>query len=211
MSYSHPVKPYWNLSGIISTTGKAIDWARELLGLIHYDDFFALAETAADTAEKPVFLPYLAGERAPIWNPQARGVIRNLSLSAGRPEFARAVLEGICFAIRDVISVIEEAGAAVNELRVAGAAAGSAALNRVKADVLGRNILIPVHKEAELLGLAIAGATALGKYSSLPEAAASLARIESRVEPDKRKADRYAELFAEYRKMSREWELKNRD
>jgi sugar (pentulose or hexulose) kinase len=206
MSYSHPVKPYWNLSGIISTTGKAIDWARELLGLKNYDDFFELAQTAAHVSEKPVFLPYLAGERAPVWKPQARGIMRNLSLSTGRPEFARAVLEGICFAIRDVIAVMEEAGAAVSELRVAGAAAGSTVLNRIKADVTGRDILIPVQKESELLGLAIAGATALGKYASLAEAAASLARIERRVEPHKKQADRYTELFGEYREMSRTWE-----
>ena len=204
MSYSHPVKPYWNLSGIISTTGKAIDWAKNLLGIGSYDDFFALAEAAPDKGEKPVFLPYLAGERSPVWNPQARGVMRNISLETGRPEFARSVLEGICFAIRDIISVMEEAGAAVNELRTAGSAAGSGILNRIKADVLGREILIPVHREAELLGLAVAGAVALGVYSSVYEASSALVRIESHVQPDSKKSMHYAILFNEYIQMRNE-------
>ena len=201
LSYRHPVTPYWNLSGIISCSGRAVEWARDLLGLKTYDEFFALAEAAPDGEELPVFLPYLAGERAPVWNPQALAVMRNLSLSTGRPEFARSVLEGICFAIRDLIAVMEEAGAKITELRVAGAAAHNGILNRIKADVSGREILVPAQKETELLGLAIAGALALGKYASLCEAASALVRIESRVQPDEKKAEPYARLFEEYRGM----------
>ena len=210
MSYGHPVKPFWNLSGIISTTGKAIEWAKNLLSLESHDDFYALAESAPDSGEKPVFLPYLAGERAPVWNPRARAVMRNMSLSTGKPEFARAVLEGICFAIRDVISVMEETGAEINELRAAGAAAGNNSLNRIKADILGREILVPVHKEAELLGLAIIGAAALGKYASAAEAAAALVHIESRIAPDEKKAGYYAHQFEIYRQM-KNLESGNRD
>jgi len=203
MTYRHPVKPYWNLSGIISSSGKAVEWAGNLLGVKSRDEFFALAETARDSGESLVFLPYLAGERAPVWNPQARAGMRNISLSTGRPEFARAVLEGICFAVRDLLAVMEEAGAEISELRVAGSAANSGVLNRVKADILGREILIPVQKEAELAGLALAGAVALGKYSSVSAAAAALIRIESRVQPDEKQAVRYAQLFKEYRDMQK--------
>ena len=199
MSYSHPVKPYWNLSGIISTTGKAIDWAKNLLGIKSHDDFFALAETAGKTGESPVFLPYLAGERAPVWNPQARAVMRNVSLSCGRAEFALAVLEGICFAIRDVISHMEKAGVKTSELRVAGTAANSGLLNRLKADICRCEIIIPEQKEAELTGLAITGSCALGLYPSISEAASNLVRIENRINPDEKKSDRYDELFGLYR------------
>jgi xylulokinase len=199
MSYGHPVKPWWNLSGIISTTGKAVEWGRALLGLENYDDFFALAETAESGAGGIVFLPYLAGERAPIWDPSARGALRGLSLASGRAEIARSILEGIGFAIRDVLTVMEASGVKAGELRVAGSAAACGLLNRIKADISGREVLIPVQKEAELLGLAIIGACALGRYASYGEAAAVLARIEQRLRPDTAKTALYDSLFCEYK------------
>jgi xylulokinase len=200
MSYGHPVKPFWNLSGIVSTSGKAIDWGRDLLGL-GYDDFLALAETAKAGAGGLVFLPYLAGERAPVWNPKARGVLRGLSLSTGRAELARSVLEGICFAIRDIVDIMENAGALIDELCVAGAVSGSDTLNRIKADITRKKVLIPQQKEAELLGLAIIGARTLGKFSSFSEAANALVRIERTYQPDGQNSVLYDNVFEEYRKM----------
>ncbi|MDR1587779.1 MAG: hypothetical protein LBS57_10015 [Treponema sp.] len=228
MSYGHPVKPYWNLSGIISTTGKAIEWGRDLLGLKSYDEFYSLAASAAggvstgfsaaagsSGAEEsaagpkgnpcvhwrdvPVFLPYLAGERAPVWNPSVRGALFGLGLSSGRAEFARSIIEGVCLAVRDVITVMEETGAAVGELRVSGMAAESGVLNQIKADVTGREVLTLSCHEAELLGLALVGATALGKYGSFAEAASILVKIEGRRRPDEKKAPLYDRIFGEYR------------
>jgi xylulokinase len=203
MSYGHPIKPFWNLSGIISTTGKAIEWARDLLSLADFKELYALAAASRPGAGGLVFLPYLAGERAPIWDPAVRGVLRGLGLSSGRAEFARSILEGICFAIRDVITVMEEAGAEVGELRLSGAAAQSRILNQIKADVTGKETLVPVQKEAELLGLAVIGASALGRYSSFTEAASALTRIESRLVPDEKNASLYEQLFREYRETYR--------
>jgi xylulokinase len=202
MSYSHPVKPFFNLSGIVSTTGKAIEWGRDLLGMeMEIDDFCALAQTAQAGAGGLVFLPYLAGERAPIWNPSARATLRGLSLSTGRAEFARSVLEGICFAIRDVMNIMEEAGAVVDELRIAGATSGNDILSQIKADVTQKRVLVTQHKETELLGLAIIGSCALGKFASFAEAAAGLVRIEKTFHPDGKNAALYEGLFGEYRRM----------
>ena len=207
MSYGHPVKPFWNLSGIISTTGKAMEWARDFLGLKTYGEFFDLAQTAQAGAGGLVFLPYLAGERAPVWNPEARGVLRGLGLSSGRPEFARSVMEGVCFAIRDVISVMEETGAAIGELRVAGASSGNAFLNRLKADITKKKTLSLMHKEAELLGLAIIGSCALGRYASFSEAAGALVSVEETVYPDEKNTALYDDMFAEYRRVRKKlWE-----
>lgn len=201
MCYGHPVKPYWNLSGIISTTGKAVDWCRSLLGLKDFEEFFALAEDSESGSGGLVFTPYLAGERAPLWDPLARAAWRGISLSSDRREFAGSVLEGIGFAIRNVVSVMEETGAAVKELRVTGGMAGSAKLNQIKADITGKEVLEPALKEAELLGLAIIGARALGKCSSYAEAAGTFVRVEKRYEPDLSKAALYDQLFGEYKKI----------
>ena len=175
----------------------------DLEGVLVPEIWIALAEAAAPGAGGLVFLPYLAGERAPVWDPSARAVFRGFSLSSDRACFARAVLEGICFAIRDVISVMEESGARVGELRVSGSAAESGILNQLKADISGRETVVPAQKEAELLGLAIIGSLALGKYASAAEAASALVRVESRREPDAQNAALYGELFQEYRETYR--------
>lgn len=199
MSYGHPVQPYWNLSGIINTTGKAVEWGCDLLGISDVDEFYSLAEKSEAGCGGLVFTPYLAGERAPLWNPSLRAVWSGIGLACGRNEFARSILEGIGFAIRDIIGVMEETGESVGHLRVTGGMAGNAFLNQVKADVTGREILEPVHKEAGLLGCAVIGACYLGRYNSLNEASRAMVRIEKHYEPDLKNSGVYSELFAKYK------------
>jgi xylulokinase len=201
MSYGHPVKPYWNLSGIINTTGKAIDWACDLLGINSFDDFIALAQGSESGSGGLVFLPYLAGERAPIWNPSVNAVWSGISLSSGRHEFANSILESAGFAIRDVLSVMEETGVKAKQLRVTGGLAGCSILNQIKADITGIEIIEGVHKEAELLGLAIIGSCFLGKFASYAEASSALYRIERSFEPNQANAALYNKLFYEYKNI----------
>jgi xylulokinase len=209
MSYGHPARHWWNLSGIISTTGKAIERIMAILGLEAGapEDFFALAESADPGSGGLVFLPYLAGERAPVWDPQARGVFMGLGLETGRAELARSTVEGICFAIRDVITVMDDAGALIRNLRVCGGPAASPLLNQLKADISGREVLEPAVLDAELLGLTALGGAALGRYDSAGEAAAALTKIKRVYTPDKKKAPLYGELFIAYRALYRS--LKN--
>ncbi|MDR2177956.1 MAG: hypothetical protein LBP20_07960 [Treponema sp.] len=203
MSYGHPIKPLWNLSGIISTSGRAISWVKELLGIkaLPYESFYKLAAEARPGAGGLIFLPYLAGERAPLWDPRARGVFQGLSLTTGRAELARAVCEGVCFAIRDVVTVMEECGVRVGELRVTGGPSESPFLNQLKADISRRPVLLPAQRDAELLGLAMLSAVALGSYASPAEASAALVRIERVFEPAAETL--YGDRFGMYRELYR--------
>jgi xylulokinase len=201
MSYGHPVKPYWNLSGIISTTGKAMAWARDLLGFGDrpFEDFLNLAESSRPGGGGLLFLPYLAGERAPLWDPQARGTLLGLSLSTGPAELARSVTEGICFALRDIITVMEES-VPLGNLRVTGRPGESAFLNQLKADITGKQVLIPTaRRDAELAGAAALGAAALGLYPAPEHAVSAMVKIEQIYQPDRGKASLYEGLFTEYR------------
>jgi xylulokinase len=200
MSYGHPVKPFWNLSGVISTTGKALEWCRDLLRIKNFKDLFSLASKSESGSGGLVFNPYLAGERAPIWDPDARAVWRGINLNTGQAELARSVLEGICFAIRDVISVMEETGVKAGSLRVTGGLADNDFLNQIKANVTGKQILQPEHKEAELLGLAIIGSCFLGKYDSFAQASEALISIKKSYEPELKYQELYNRLFHEYKK-----------
>jgi xylulokinase len=216
MCYGHPVRPYWNLSGIISTTGGALAWGRELLGMagLPYAAFFRLAESSSPGAGGLVFLPYLAGERAPIWDHHARGVFLGLNLETGKGETARAIAEGICFAIRDVIAVMEETGAPVEELRVAGKPGESAFLNQLKADITGRPVLVPRNVRlqapegtaflpAELLGLAALGSAAVGFYASVEEAVLNIVDVAKTFTPNTGNRAVYDNAFGTYRESYR--------
>jgi xylulokinase len=198
MSYGYPVKAYWNLSGIINTTGKAIQWCRDLLGLSGYEDFFSTAGKSAQGSGGMVFLPYLAGERSPVWDSKVRGLWRGINLNSTQSEAANSVLEGICFAIRDVLSVMEETGESVKHLRVTGMMAANGYFNQLKADICGKGIVELRYKEAELLGLAVIGSCFLGKYNSFKEAACAIVKIERRYEPDSRNASIYSQLYSKY-------------
>ena len=205
MSYGHPVKPYWNCSGIIATTGKALSWGRDLLGMkdLPYQEYYAFAATAKPGAGGVVFLPYLAGERAPIWDPHARGVFLGLHLGTGPAELARAVAEGVCFAIQDVITVINDLGGDVSELRVTGGPGESTFLNQLKADISGCPVLRPTNLNAELLGLGVIGAAALGRFASFKEAADNMVTIEETYFPQEAHRNMYADLFSLYRESYR--------
>ena len=134
-----PLPGLFSVGGAMAATGRAIDWFRtDILG--GADSTEALLEEAAATppgADGVVFLPYLAGERSPIWDPTARGAFVGLTLGHGRGHLARAILEASALAIRHVAEPMLAAGVDVDEMRVCGGPARSETWNQIKADVTG--------------------------------------------------------------------------
>ena len=204
----HVVEPYENISGVISSSGRALSWFMDNLSGTPIDqgDFFALASKAGPGADSLLFLPYLVGERAPIWNPKARACFIGLSLRHGRAEMARAVVESIGFAMKDVIETMASTGALVEELRVTGQPSGNALLNRIKADITQVPIKVPEFREAELLGDLCVALTAIGQFPDLATAAENLVGLRESYEPDLSKKNLYDELFALYRDSYRSLE-----
>ena len=203
MTYRHPVAPYYNVSGIISTSGKAIEWAKNLVGSkdTSFTDLYAQMEKAEPGSGGVVFLPYLSGERAPIWDPDARAAFSGLSLETGSNELLRSVAEGTCFAMRDVITVMEELGSEVGQLRITGGPSESSFMNQLKADITRREVLIPAMQDAELMGCLIIALTALGRFASYKEAARSVVQTKHIFKPNPKLQRIYDELFATYRSL----------
>jgi len=201
----HVVAPYENISGVISATGRAVSWFMgiEGLGAADHQGFFEAAASAPAGAGKLLFLPYLAGERAPLWDPEARGAFIGLSLKHGRREMARAVAESAGFAMRDVIGVMESLGASVDDLRVTGQPAGNAVWNQIKADIVQKPIRVPAFGEAELMGDLCFALAALGDYGSAAEAAERLVAFGRTFEPDASLGALYDGLFGLYRESYR--------
>ena len=200
LCYRHIAQGFWNVAGIISTSGKALEWYRSLLGgAASYDQLYAMAADVPPGAKKLVFLPYLSGERTPIWDPLARGVFLGLGLNHDTGDLARAVLESTGFAIRDVLSAMTENGVEVDELRVTGSPARSDVWNQIKADITGKRLLVPENVESELVGDLCIAMHRLGRYASPAEAASDLVKIERAIEPAQENKKLYDEMFDLYR------------
>jgi xylulokinase len=195
-----PMPGLYSVGGAMAATGAALDWlARDLLGgSIAVADLVAEAASIEPGAEGLVFLPYLAGERSPIWDPGARGAFVGLTLRHTRAHLVRAVLEAAAFAIRHVAAPMLAAGLDVTAMRAVGGPARSDAWNQLKADVTGFPVEVPHVREAAAVGAAIVAAAGVGAQRDLPGAVRSMTVIERRFEPDRARAAVYDRIFDAY-------------
>ena len=195
-----PIAGRWFLGGAMNATGKAFDWLRDdvLRSSAPTGDLLAEAAAVVPGADGLLFLPYLAGERSPIWDASARGAFVGLTLRHGRAHLVRAVLEAADLALRHVAAPIVAAGIPVRELRVSGGLAREPELNRIKADVTGFTVAVPAIVETALVGSAIAAGVGTGAFADLAEGARAVVRVDDRIEPDPARREVYDRLFATY-------------
>ena len=129
-----------NLSLGAVMAGGAVSWFKTMLGIDKPDLFNLLDAEASQTppgAEGLVFLPYLMGERTPIWDPHARGVFIGLSTNHTRGHLYRAVLEGVAYAFRQMMEIISNTDAPIGEIIAINGGAKSPLWRQIFADILG--------------------------------------------------------------------------
>ena len=194
-----PLPDRWMVGGAMTATGKALDWfADQVVGGVDATTLVRAAASIEPGAQGLLFLPYLAGERSPIWDPQARGAFVGLTLAHGAQHLARAIMEGAAFALRQVATPILAAGLRIDELRVTGGTASHEAWNQMKADVLGVTVAVPEVIDAALLGAAILAAVGKGWYPDTVAAIRGMVRIDHRCEPIPANRAIYDALFDAY-------------
>jgi xylulokinase len=148
------------------------------------------------------FLPYLQGERTPHRDASLRGALLGLSLAHTRAHLTRAVLEGVCFALRDSLEVLGELGLAPRELLLTGGGARSPFVRRLQADVYGVPVAAVGREEGPAYGAALLAAVGAGAFPDLAAAArATLARAPAEA-PDPGARAAYAEAYARYRALA---------
>jgi xylulokinase len=187
----------------MAATGRAVDWFRVevLRGAATTATLIEEAGAIPAGADGVVFLPYLAGERSPIWDPAARGAFVGLALGHGRGHLTRAILEASAFAIRHVAESILAAGAEVRSMRVCGGPARSETWNQIKADVTGFAVEVPVVLETAVAGSAILAATGIGAWPDLPAAIGGMTRSARRLVPNPATRARYDATYDAYRRL----------
>ena len=208
----HVVPGQWLLQGGTTGGGGVMRWfeqefageerlLKETTGISSLDALNRIAEKVSPGCDGMVFLPYMAGERSPIWNPKAKGVFYGLDFSKTKGHFVRACMEGVAFALRHNLEAAEEAGAKVDVLRAMGGSANSLLWTQIKADVTGKPIVVPSSDTATTLGAAILAGVGTGFYKDYEEAVRLTVHETRRHEPDPEKKEIYDKAYGLYRSV----------
>lgn len=162
------------MEGSIFVTGAAIQWLRDELGVIREAaEVGPLAASVADSGGV-VFVPAFTGLGSPQWDPYARGTVLGLTRGSGRAHLARAAVEAMAFATRDVVdAVVAATGTPLAELRVDGGASVMDLLCQLQADLLGVPVRRPVVQETTVMGAAYLAGLAEGLWSAPADAASA--------------------------------------
>ncbi|OCA88242.1 gluconate kinase [Bacillus sp. FJAT-27225] len=170
----------WVIGGPVNNGGIALRWLRDQLasGVIEEaaslgkDPYDVLIEKAAAIpagAEGLIFLPYLSGERAPMWDANTRGAFIGITLTHRKEHFIRAVLEGIIYAVYSVGVLLENMAGKPDRIRVSGGFAQSEVWRQILADVSGKPVSVLESHEGSGLGAATLALYALGYIESLED------------------------------------------
>ncbi|MGZ4639633.1 MAG: FGGY-family carbohydrate kinase [Actinomycetes bacterium] len=185
-----------NLAGGMATSGAVTGWLRDLFGSPDFAQLLQLADAAGPGANGLLMLPYFAGERTPIMDPQARGVIAGLTLSHTRGDLYRSALEATAFGVRHNVETIEAAGGDIRRVVAVGGGTQGGLWTRVVSDVTGREQEIRENSVGASYGGALLAAQLVGE--------ASIDRwnpVREVIRPDPATRQQYDETYDLYRRL----------
>jgi xylulokinase len=198
------------LLGAMVASGGCLRWFRDQFGQPEVqaaaegkaDAFDLLTREAAEVEPGSggvIFLPYMMGERSPLWHTNARGVFFGLSLATPKAALVRAILEGTAFALRHNMEVAMRVGAEVREVRSVGGCSRSDLWNQIKADVLGRPLLLPRTSVGSPFGAAVVAGMGVGVFPDVRKSLLEMVQLTRRFEPNPANHERYMRSYQVYR------------
>ncbi|OLT45917.1 sugar kinase [Saccharomonospora sp. CUA-673] len=186
----------YTLAAGMATSGAVTDWLRGLVG----GDFTALVDEAAAVpagSRGLLLLPYFAGERTPLFDPDARGIVAGLTLEHTRAELYRAALEGIAFGVRHNLEAMTDAGGSVARLRAVGGGTRGGLWTRIVSDVTGA----PQEIARETVGACYGDAMLAAAATGISDDTDTWNPVVATVRPDPRRHDLYDEYYQAYRQL----------
>ena len=211
-TFCHAVPGKWHTMGVVLSAGGSMRWLRDTLyvpeveaartgGPDAYSAIAAEAATVAPGSEGLIFLPYLTGERTPYPDPHARGVFFGLTLRHTRAHMARAVMEGVAFALNDTFRIFEDLGVEISQVRASGGGAKSPEWRQIHADVTGHEHVTLSIDEGPALGVALLAAVGTGAYATVADACSAAIQTVSSVSPRQEAHQRYRKVNEVYRSL----------
>jgi len=194
-TFCHFLKGLYMPAGTMQAGGGSLKWFKDRLcgeesaaaktaGVDVYDLIALKAREVPPGSEGLLFLPYIMGERAPLWNPDARGCFIGLSVLHGKAHMARAVMEGVAYNMKIIENAFAEQGVACGLIRMIGGGAKSPLWRSIFADIMEKpTARLNFIEEATSVGAAIAGGVGAGLFPSIEEAR-RFVKIEETVQPD---------------------------
>lgn len=218
----HVVPNQWLLQGGTTGGGGVMRWLEREFGDYEREEgkrqgkssldlFNEEAEKVAPGSDGVVFLPYMSGERSPIWNPDAKGVFYGLDFSKTKGHFIRSAMEGVAYSLKHNLEVAEKAGAKADVLRAMGGSANSLLWTQIKSDITGKPIVVPSSDTATTLGAVILAGVGIGMYENFEEAVEMTVEIKRTHEPNPENAEVYQKNYETYRKLYEQLECVMRE
>lgn len=199
-SFCHALPDTWHLMSVMLSAASCLDWAANLTGTASVGELIGLAENTPPADSPVCFLPYLSGERTPHNNPNAKGTLFGLTHQHGPADIARAVLEGVGFALADGMDVLHATGLKPHSITLIGGGARSPYWRQMLADISGLTLEYRTGGDVgPALGAARLAQIALNPGSPLEQFLPELA-LEQVHQPDAQKH----KVYAERRKVFRE-------
>lgn len=204
--------PYF-FNAPINTSGASLKWYLNTLGQAEtdyarahgidvYDYLNQLALKAPPGSNGLLYFPYLLGERAPLWNSYAKGMLIGMSLDTERRHIVRSIFEGTAFAVRHVIDTVRETGAQVHCLRITGGGAKSRTWCQIKASMLGVPVYTLEDKTGDVpFGDALIAGHGVGLYPDFSEQIQSLVQVKEVIQPVEEWSRVYEQLYPYYKSM----------
>jgi xylulokinase len=198
LNYRHVLDPLWYPGTAIKHASTALRWLRDATG---GPDFTTLSDEAGAVppgSHGVLFHPYLNGEWAPFWDSRLRASFLGLTMAHGRGHAARAVMEGVAFALRDAVDFAEDFGLHAREFRLLGGGSVSPAWAQILTDVLERPLILPAERDAAY-GAALITGMGAGLFPRDAKALSGLIRTAGTCQPRPDVAERYRALHAIHR------------
>ena len=198
-SYCHAVPGGWNVLGVTLSAGGSLRWLRDVLDrTASFRRLISEAEEWEPGAGGLLFAPQLSGERMPHADPRARGGFVGLATHHDRGALVRAVLEGVAFAVRESLELLDGLAGRPVRARVGGGGARSETWLEILAAVLDLPLELCHVQEGAAYGAALLGGVAAGLWMDVPEAVEECVRVVRVIEPRADWVSRYAELHPCY-------------
>jgi len=204
----HVIPGRWLMEGGTNPTGAILRWFRDIIAIpeveeakkIGADPYDIITKGAGEVppgAEGLFLIPFFEGSKVPYWNPWMRGAFIGLSLHHDRRHLARSIMEGIAFLTKQVLSIEEEVGGNIKEVRVLGGASKSKLWVLIKASVWNKRAVRMKEKSSAALGAAMTAVIGYGLYS-VNEAIKRFVKIEDEVLPYDLWIKEYSRLYKKY-------------
>ena len=192
-TFCHGIPDGYTIYGAMLSGGMSLKWLKNNILNV------GMAGETAPGSDGVIFLPYLSGERTPLMNPGAKGMFFGLSIEQDRRHLARAVMEGVTYALKSSLDILQSMGIDAKRILASGGAAQSPVWLQIQADILGKEVQVCNVKEQACLGACMLAGVGCGVYGDIGQACENLVSYEEKIYlPNQENQSLYREQYVKF-------------